>query len=63
MRYTKWRGGRLKRMVSAKNVVKEGKYDSAPVLQKSEHIGVKSLDLCSKSSSALATSFSKIEIV
>ncbi|CAE7215834.1 unnamed protein product [Symbiodinium microadriaticum] len=27
-RYTKWRGGRLKRMVSAKNVVKEGKYDS-----------------------------------
>ena len=32
-RYTKWRGGRLKRMVSAKNVVKEGKYDSVPHLQ------------------------------
>jgi len=27
-RYTKWRGGRLKRMVSAKHVVREGKYDS-----------------------------------
>ena len=29
-RYTKWRGGRLKRMVSAKHVVREGKYDSVP---------------------------------